>query len=163
MVIYSLFYYVFLVLRINLVKIYNARNHIYAENFKLKLCMCAQSIDLVICTPISAWNYQMKYHFWNTKGRVRIRKSKSGEKWNIQLVNDVHGVILYRCCTSKLCSYKCQILHNGCPLKRERRVSYAFLPKLTHFKDLKCIFQYQRTPALVNLFQHINKDGDLCY
>ena len=24
-------------------KLYNARNHIYGENFKLKLCMCAQS------------------------------------------------------------------------------------------------------------------------
>ena len=30
-------------------------------------------------------------------------------------------------------------------------------------KDFKCIFQYQRTLALVILFQHINKDGDLCY
>ena len=30
----------------NLVKIHNARNHIYGENFKLKLCMCAQSMAL---------------------------------------------------------------------------------------------------------------------
>ena len=27
------------------------------------------------------------------------------------------------------------------------------------YKDFKCIFPYQRTPALVILFQHINKDG----
>ena len=27
-------------------KIYNSRNHIYHENFKLKLCMCAQSMAL---------------------------------------------------------------------------------------------------------------------
>ena len=27
----------------DLSKIYNARNHIYGENFKLKLCPCAQS------------------------------------------------------------------------------------------------------------------------
>ena len=27
----------------NGIKIYNARNHIFGENFKLKLCMCAQS------------------------------------------------------------------------------------------------------------------------
>ena len=27
----------------NLAKIYNARNHIYSENFKLKICTCAQS------------------------------------------------------------------------------------------------------------------------
>ena len=30
----------------NLAKIYNARNHIYSENFKLKLCTCAQSMGL---------------------------------------------------------------------------------------------------------------------
>ena len=30
----------------NLAKIHNARNHIYGENFKLKLCTCAQSIAL---------------------------------------------------------------------------------------------------------------------
>ena len=29
-----------------------------------------------------------------------------------------------------------------------------------HFKDFKCIFHYQRTTALVILFQHINKDGN---
>ena len=29
-----------------------------------------------------------------------------------------------------------------------------------HFKDVKCIFHYQRTSALVILFQHINKDGN---
>ena len=28
----------------NLAKIYNARNNIYADNFKLKLCTCAQSM-----------------------------------------------------------------------------------------------------------------------
>ena len=28
-----------------------------------------------------------------------------------------------------------------------------------NFKDFKCIFRYQRTPAQVILFQHINKDG----
>ena len=30
----------------NLVKIYSARNHIYGEIFKLKFCMCTQSIAL---------------------------------------------------------------------------------------------------------------------
>ena len=30
----------------NLAKIYDASNHIYGENFKLKLCMCAQSMAL---------------------------------------------------------------------------------------------------------------------
>ena len=32
----------------NLAKIHNTRNHIYGENFKLKLCTCAQSIVLGI-------------------------------------------------------------------------------------------------------------------
>ena len=32
-----------LALQMNLAKIGNARNHIYSENFKLKLCTCAQS------------------------------------------------------------------------------------------------------------------------
>ena len=30
----------------NLLKIHNTRNHIYGENFKLKLCACAQSMAL---------------------------------------------------------------------------------------------------------------------
>ena len=34
----------------NLVKIHNARNHIYVGNFKLKLCTCAQSHALDTCT-----------------------------------------------------------------------------------------------------------------
>ena len=38
----------------NLVKIYNARNHIYGENFKLKLCTCAQSHAHTY--KVSAWN-----------------------------------------------------------------------------------------------------------
>ena len=34
----------------NLAKIYNARNHIDDENFKLKLCTCAQSMALGTCS-----------------------------------------------------------------------------------------------------------------
>ena len=30
----------------NVAKIYNARNHIYGENFKLKLCTCVQSLQI---------------------------------------------------------------------------------------------------------------------
>ena len=33
----------------NLAKIYNAKNHIFSENFKLKLCTCAQSLALDTC------------------------------------------------------------------------------------------------------------------
>ena len=34
----------------NIAKMYNARNNIYAENFKLKSCTCAQSMALVTRT-----------------------------------------------------------------------------------------------------------------
>ena len=37
------------VLQNNLAKIYSARNHNYDENFKLKLCTCAQSMALGTC------------------------------------------------------------------------------------------------------------------
>ena len=40
------FTYVSRALQNNLAKIHNARNHIYGKNFKLKLCMCAQSMAL---------------------------------------------------------------------------------------------------------------------
>ena len=105
-------------------------------------------------TLIPAWDELLK-------GRVLKRKSKSGEKWNEQLVNDAHGFFLYRCCTSKLCPCKCQILHHGCALKRERWASWAFLTKLMHFKDFKWIFYYQRTQTLVILFKYFDKYGNL--
>ena len=45
----------------NLAKIYNARNHIYGDNFKLKLCMCAHvgtctkfRLEILIRSTISA-------------------------------------------------------------------------------------------------------------
>ena len=110
-----------------------------------------------IIYPFPNFNVQL------LKGRVRIRKSKSGEKWYEEFVNDGYGISLYRCCTSKLCSCKCQILHHGCALKRERWVSSVFLAKLVHFEDFKLILHYQRTPALVILFQHINKYGNLSW
>ena len=38
----------------------------------------------------------------------------------------------------------------------------SIFAEIDAFNNFKCIFQYQRTPALVIFFQHINKDGDLC-
>ena len=35
------------------------------------------------------------------------------------------------------------------------------VPTLLHINDFKCIFHDERNPALVTLFQHINKDGNL--
>ena len=40
---------------------------------------------------------------WDFKGRVHIRKSKSDEKLNDQLVDHACEVILHMCCTSKSC------------------------------------------------------------
>ena len=40
------FTYIVWALKNYLAKIYNARNHIYGENFKLKLCTCAQNMAL---------------------------------------------------------------------------------------------------------------------
>ena len=40
----------------NLVKIHNTRNHIYGENFKLKLRTCAQSMALGACTKFQLEN-----------------------------------------------------------------------------------------------------------
>ena len=34
----------------NIAKIYNAKNHIYGENFKLKPCTCGQRKASAICT-----------------------------------------------------------------------------------------------------------------
>ena len=139
--------------------IYRTTRHEYdQETFKNTNCPMSRTYE-----STDQLTFNCLPRIIGTKGRVRIRKSKSGEKWNVQLVNDVYVVTLYRCCTSKLCSYKCQILHNWCALKRDKWLPKAFLPKLTHFKDFKCIFQYQRTPALVILFQHTNNHGDLCY
>ena len=45
----------------NLAKIYNARNSIYAENFKLKICTCAQSMALGMRT-----NFQCEIHIRGT-------------------------------------------------------------------------------------------------
>ena len=46
----------------NLAKIYNARNNIYAENFKLKLCTRGFGHTY----KFSAWNSHKKHDFCNT-------------------------------------------------------------------------------------------------
>ena len=121
-----------------------------------------QGIHHYIVNLWKGYVYSIIRYWHHTKGRVRVRKSKSGEKWNEKSVNDAYGVLLHRCCTSKLWSWKSQILHHGCTPKREicTWASWAFLQKLMHFKDFKWIFPYQRTPALIILFQHINKYGN---
>ena len=66
----------------NLTKIYNARNDIYAENFELKLCTCAQKHGFGHRYKVSAWNSH-KYHFSN----IQISREYFGEftkcQWNI--------------------------------------------------------------------------------
>ena len=57
---------ILLALQNNLVKIHNARNHIYGENFKLKLYTCAQSHAFGHIYKISAWKSRTKYDSCNT-------------------------------------------------------------------------------------------------
>ena len=54
----------------NLAKIYNAINHIYGENFELKLCACAHSFGHT--HKVSAWNSHKKYDFCKTQIRENI-------------------------------------------------------------------------------------------
>ena len=57
----------------NLAKIYNARNHICGENFKLKLCMCTQSMALgthikfqlgILMTSMNSAIHNFEIIFW---------------------------------------------------------------------------------------------------
>ena len=98
---------------------YQQRHH----QSSARLTLCARNLNK--CWDLNFLSHRDKIWCpkYCSKGRVRIRKSKSGEKWNFQLVDDAYEIMLYRCCTSKFCSYKCQILHYGCALKRERWVS----------------------------------------
>ena len=83
----------------NLSKIHNTRNHIYGENFKLKLCACAQSmalgtrtkyqLEICITSHISAihkfrenilessWNVSETTPWVAYRNRSRARKCKS--------------------------------------------------------------------------------------
>ena len=55
----------------NLAKIYNARNNIYAENFKLKLCTCAQSMALGTHTKFQP-EILIRMRFWLDTNFERI-------------------------------------------------------------------------------------------
>ena len=49
----------------NIAKIHNARNHIYGKKFKLKLCMCVQSMALGTCT-----NFQLEIRIRSTVSAI---------------------------------------------------------------------------------------------
>ena len=71
----------------NLAKIYNARNHIYYENFKLKLCTCAQSMALGTRTK-----YQLEIV---TKGKISaIHKFRENILESSRNVNETPPVSL---------------------------------------------------------------------
>ena len=91
--------------------------------------------------------------------RCHISMKRTGPYKKVQIwwqifVNDTYGFLLKRCCTSTLNSYEYQILHHGCALKRKKWTYQTFLP----FKDFKCVFRYQRSPTLVILSQHFNRN-----
>ena len=59
----------------NLAKIYIARNNVYAENFKLQLCTCAQSMALGTRTKFQLEILIKKYDFSN----IQISREYFGE------------------------------------------------------------------------------------
>ena len=75
---WGLFHYRFRALQNNLAKIYNARNDIYVENFKVKLCMRAQSMALGTCTNFGRI-------FW--RARETLVKQPPGSMLNAPLIN----------------------------------------------------------------------------
>ena len=63
----------------NITKLYNAQNHIYGENFKLKLCMCAQCMDLGSCKT-----FQLEILMISTIFAICIfRRNVFGSSWNV--------------------------------------------------------------------------------
>ena len=70
----------------NLTNIYNARNNIYAENIKLKLWMCAQSMALGTRTKFQPENSHKKYDFGN------IQMSREANLKDMVRVKEPHGV-----------------------------------------------------------------------
>ena len=63
----------------NLAKIHNTRNHIYGENFKLKLCTCAQSMAL--CTRTK---FQLEILVTSTISAIhKFRENILESSWNV--------------------------------------------------------------------------------
>ena len=63
----------------NLTKIHNTRNHIYGENFKLKLCTCAQSHALGTRTK-----FQLEILITSTISAIhKFRENISESSWNV--------------------------------------------------------------------------------
>ena len=63
------------------------------------------------------------FHFTGHERTGPYKKVQIWWKMKWTFFYDAHGVLIYRCYTSKSCSCKCQILHHGCALKRERWAS----------------------------------------
>ena len=59
----------------NLAKIHNAGNHIHGENFKRKLCTCAQSLALGTCTKFQLEILTRSTNFARHKLRENIKES----------------------------------------------------------------------------------------
>ena len=75
----------------NLAKIYNARNHIYDENFKLKLCTCAG-----YTYKVSAWNSHKNYDFCNTQiSRETLVKQPPGSHAAVT-IGDIVAIMFWQ-------------------------------------------------------------------
>ena len=70
--------------KINFTKIHNTGDHIYGENFKLKLCMCAQcpKHGFGHTYKVSAWNSHENYDFCNTQISKEYLGELAKRQWN---------------------------------------------------------------------------------
>ena len=81
----------------NLANIYNAENDIYGENFKLKLCTCAQSMALGTRTKC-----QLEIRIRSTISAVhKIRENILESSRNVSETTQVHGLSLIQAWTNK--------------------------------------------------------------
>ena len=70
----------------NLAKVYNARNHIYGANFKLKLCTCTQSMALSMHTK-----FWLEIHIRITISIIhKFRENILESSWNCNKIPPWH-------------------------------------------------------------------------
>ena len=85
----------------NLAKLYNARNHIYGENSKLKLCTCAQSMALGTRTK-----FQLDIPIRSTISTIhKFRENILESSRNVSETTPRSPVVLVSCCPGILVSW----------------------------------------------------------
>ena len=108
----------------NLAIIHNTRNHIYGENFKLKLCTCAQSMALLITSTISAihkFRENILESSWNVSETTPWSLG-----WAINLITHfIWHMITYTCRHDAGISIYCQTSNISCTLVGNKLVDHS--------------------------------------